>query len=49
MLMVTLLYFLFAVNLFHIFSQNGLQFYKSGRFWVIIVPLGILIWATVFS
>jgi len=49
MLMIVLLYLLFGVNLFQIIIQDGFQCYKTSRFWMIVVPLGILVWATVFS
>jgi len=44
MLMLTLLYILFGVNLFQVLIQHGLQFYKCPRFWMTAVPIGVLTW-----
>jgi len=46
MLVLTLLYILFGVNLIQVIMENGLEFYKNSRFWLIFLPMMILVWAT---
>jgi len=46
MLVLTLLYILFGVNLIQVIMETGMQFYKNVRFWLIFVPMSILVWAT---
>ncbi len=46
MLVLTLLYILFGVNLIQVIMESGFEFYKNVRFWLVFVPIVILIWTT---
>jgi len=45
MLVLTLLYILFGINLIQVIMETGMQFYKNIRFWLVFVPMTILVWA----
>jgi len=46
MLVLTLLYILFGINLIQVMMESGLEFYKNVRFWSVFVPMMILMWTT---
>ncbi len=46
MVILTLLYILFVGNLIQVIMESGLQFYKNIRFWLVFVPMTILVWTT---
>jgi len=46
MLVLTLLYILFAVNLIQVMMESGMEFYKNVKFWLVFVPMVVLVWTT---
>ncbi len=46
MVILSILYLLFGMNLFHVMTEDGLSFYKDGRFWTTIIPLVVLLLLT---
>ncbi len=49
MLVLTILYLLFGINLFSVITEKSTTYYKDVRFWLVIISLAVLVILTVYS
>lgn len=46
MVVLTILYLLFGMNLLHVLTEDGINFYKDGRFWMTFISIIFLLTLT---
>jgi len=49
MVVLTILYLLFGMNLLHVLTEDGMNFYREGKFWITFIFLIFLLGLTAMS
>ena len=49
MLVLTILYLLFGINLISVITEKDTTYYRDVRFWLVIVSLTVLVVLTAYS